>query len=57
VLPGASSDHLKRWGRNILLRAEGEQAARVLEMWRDEDVPDVDPRQIENPDRYPARVG
>ena len=47
--PEADSDHIKRWGRNILLRAEGDQAARILEMWRDEDVPDVDPRQIEIP--------
>jgi 3-oxoadipate enol-lactonase len=47
--PEPDSDHLKRWGRNILLRAEGEQAARILEMWGDEDVPDVDPRQIEIP--------
>lgn len=47
--PEPDSDHFKRWGRNVLLRAEGEQAARILEMWGDEDVPDVDPRQIEIP--------
>jgi pimeloyl-ACP methyl ester carboxylesterase len=47
--PEPDSDHIKRWGRNILLRAEGEQAARIIEMWRDEDVPDLDPRQIEIP--------
>jgi len=40
---------VKRWARNILLRAEPEQAARIIEMWRDEDVPDVDPRQIDIP--------
>jgi pimeloyl-ACP methyl ester carboxylesterase len=47
--PEPDSDHIKRWARNILLRAEGEQAARILEMWRDEDVLDVDPRQIAIP--------
>jgi pimeloyl-ACP methyl ester carboxylesterase len=47
--PEPDGDHVKRWARNILLRAEGEQAARIIEMWRDEDVPDVDPRQIEIP--------
>lgn len=47
--PEPDSDHVKRWGRNILLRAEPEQAARIIEMWRDEAVPDVEPRQIEIP--------
>ena len=47
--PEPESDHLKRWGRNVLLRADGEQAARILEMWRDADVPDVDPRRIAIP--------
>jgi pimeloyl-ACP methyl ester carboxylesterase len=47
--PKPDSDHVKRWGRNILLRAEPEQAARIIEMWRDEAVPDVDPSQIEIP--------
>lgn len=48
-LPEPDSGHLKRWGRNILQRAEPEQAARMLEMWQDEDVPDLDPRSIELP--------
>ena len=47
--PEPDSDHVKRWGRNILLRAEPEQAARIIEMWRDEAVPDVDPRRIDIP--------
>jgi pimeloyl-ACP methyl ester carboxylesterase len=47
--PEPDSDHVKRWARNVLLRAEAEQAARIIEMWRDDDVPDVDPRQIEIP--------
>lgn len=47
--PEPDSDHLKRWARNVLLRAEAEQAARIIEMWRDQDVPDVDPRQIDIP--------
>jgi pimeloyl-ACP methyl ester carboxylesterase len=38
------SDHVRRWGRNILLRAEPEQAARLLEMWQD--VTPADPRRI-----------
>lgn len=45
--PEPDSDHVKRWGRNILFRAEPEQAARIIEMWRDEAVPDVDPRRID----------
>ena len=44
--PEPDSEHIKRWGRNILLRAEPNQAARIIEMWRDEEVPTVDPRQI-----------
>jgi 3-oxoadipate enol-lactonase len=44
--PEPDSDHIKRWGRNILLRAEPNQAARIIEMWRDEEVPTVDPSQI-----------
>lgn len=43
-LPEADSEHLRRWGRDILLRAEPEQAARLLEMWRD--APVIDPAQI-----------
>ena len=48
-IPEPDSDHVKRWARNILLRAEPEQAARIVEMWRDEAVPDLDPRQIDIP--------
>ena len=33
-VPERNSDHIRRWGRNILLRAEPEQAARLLEMWQ-----------------------
>jgi pimeloyl-ACP methyl ester carboxylesterase len=47
--PEPDSDHLKRWARNILLRAEPEQAARMIEMWHDEAVPDVDPRAVDVP--------
>jgi pimeloyl-ACP methyl ester carboxylesterase len=38
-VPEADSDHIRRWGRNLLLRAEPEQAARLIEMWQDVDVP------------------
>jgi pimeloyl-ACP methyl ester carboxylesterase len=48
-LPEPDSEHLKRWGRNILQRAEPEQAARMLEMWADEDVPELDPGTIALP--------
>jgi pimeloyl-ACP methyl ester carboxylesterase len=47
--PEPDSDHIKRWATNVLLRAEPEQAARIIEMWHDEDVPDVDPRQLDTP--------
>lgn len=47
--PEPDTDHVKRWARNILLRAEPEQAARIVEMWRDESVLDVDPSQITVP--------
>ena len=47
--PEPDIDHVKRWAKNILLRAEPEQAARIIEMWRDETVPDVDARQIDVP--------
>ena len=47
--PESDSEHLKRWARNILLRAEPEQAARIIEMWADEAVTDVDPRLLELP--------
>src|SRR3954453_18615791 len=45
--PEPDSGHVKRWGRNVLLRAEPEQAARMIEMWSDESVPEIDPRQID----------
>ena len=47
--PEPDSGHVKRWARNVLLRAEPEQAARMIEMWRDESVPEIDPRQIDTP--------
>ena len=47
--PEPDSEHFKRWATNVLLRAEPEQAARIIEMWGDDDVPDVDPRRIEVP--------
>jgi len=48
-IPESESDHLRRWGRNILLRAEPEQAARLVEMWQDDDVPIIDIRGIMQP--------
>ena len=45
-VPEPDSDHVRKWGRDILLRAEPEQAARLLEMWQDEAVGAVDPRRI-----------
>jgi len=33
-VPEPDSEHVKRWGHDILLRAEPEQAARLLEMWQ-----------------------
>jgi pimeloyl-ACP methyl ester carboxylesterase len=47
--PEPDSEHMKRWATNILLRAEPDQAARIVEMWGDEAVPDVDPAQIHVP--------
>ena len=46
-LPEADSEHIRRWGRNILLRAEPEQAARLLEMWGD--APPIDPTRLALP--------
>ncbi len=46
-VPEPDSDHLRRWGRDILLRAEPEQAARLLEMWQD--APTSDPSKITVP--------
>ena len=48
-VPEPNSDHIRRWGRNLLLRAEPEQAARLLEMWQDDDVPLIDKRKIMQP--------
>ncbi|HEY2542229.1 MAG TPA: alpha/beta hydrolase [Gaiellaceae bacterium] len=45
-VPEPGCEHIKRWGRNVLLRADPEQAARILEMWDDDTVPDVDARSI-----------
>jgi 3-oxoadipate enol-lactonase len=47
--PEPSSEHIKRWAENILLRAEPDQAARIIEMWADEGVPDVDARRLDLP--------
>jgi 3-oxoadipate enol-lactonase len=47
--PEPDVEHVKRWARNVLLRAEPEQAARIVEMWGDDDVEDVDPRAIAAP--------
>src|SRR3954451_16007953 len=44
--PETDSAHLKRWATNILLRAEPEQAARIIEMWGDDAVADVDARRL-----------
>lgn len=48
-VPEPDSDHVRRWGRNLLLRAEPEQAARLIEMWQDDDVPVIDKRKITQP--------
>jgi 3-oxoadipate enol-lactonase len=48
-VPEPECDHVRRWGRNILLRAEPEQAARLLEMWQDDDIPAIDKRGIMQP--------
>ena len=48
-VPESDSDHIRRWGRNLLMRAEPEQAARLIEMWQDHDVPTIDKRRITQP--------
>ena len=48
-VPEPECDHVRRWARNILLRAEPEQAARLVEMWQDDDVPTIDKRRIMQP--------
>ena len=47
--PEPDCDRIKRWAKNILLRAEPEQAARIVEMWADEGVVEVDPGAITVP--------
>lgn len=47
--PEPDCEHIKRWAKNILLRANPEQAARIVEMWSDEAVPDIDAREISVP--------
>lgn len=37
-IPEPDSDHLRRWGRHILMRAEPDQAARLMEVWADSTV-------------------
>jgi len=34
-IPEPDSDHVRRWGRHILMRAEPDQAARLTEAWGD----------------------
>lgn len=34
-IPEPHSDHVRRWGRHILMRADPDQAARLIEMWGD----------------------
>jgi pimeloyl-ACP methyl ester carboxylesterase len=46
-LPEPDSEHVHRWARDILLRAEPEQAARLIEMWREPTV--LDPARIAVP--------
>jgi pimeloyl-ACP methyl ester carboxylesterase len=46
-VPEPDSDHVRRWARDILLRAEPEQAARLLEMWQD--ATGADPRRLSLP--------
>ena len=46
-LPEPDSEHLRRWGRDILLRADPEQAARLMEMWQD--APRIDPSLLSLP--------
>jgi pimeloyl-ACP methyl ester carboxylesterase len=40
--PEPGFEHIRRWATNVLLRAEPEQAARIIEMWRDQAVADID---------------
>ena len=47
-IPEPDSEHVRRWGRDILMRAEPEQAARLTEMWGDAPV-GLDPTQLAVP--------
>jgi pimeloyl-ACP methyl ester carboxylesterase len=47
--PELDCEHVKRWAKNVLLRAEPDQAARIAEMWSDEDVPELDAQAITAP--------
>lgn len=47
--PEPDCDHVKRWATNILLRAEPDQAARIIEMWADDGVEDLDAAAIQSP--------
>ena len=44
--PEPDCEHVKRWATNVLLRAEPEQAARIVEMWGDDTVPELDAAAI-----------
>lgn len=48
-LPDPGWDHVRRWGFNLLMRAEPEQAVRLIEMWQEADVPVIDVSQIRQP--------
>jgi pimeloyl-ACP methyl ester carboxylesterase len=48
-VPEPDSDHIRRWGRNLLMRADPEQAARLIEMWQDDDVPEFNIGHITQP--------
>jgi pimeloyl-ACP methyl ester carboxylesterase len=37
-IPEPDSEHLRRWGRQILLRADSESAARILEVHAEEHI-------------------
>jgi pimeloyl-ACP methyl ester carboxylesterase len=47
--PEPDCERVKRWAKNILLRAEPDQAARIVEMWADDNVPELDPHAITIP--------
>ena len=47
--PEPDSDHVKRWAQEHPLARGAGAGSRIIEMWRDEDVPDVDPTQIDIP--------